>query len=417
MFSLLSLIRLLLIVSFIDRSHNIVIRNLPETDAEEYRYNKLIARVFNINRGSFAQANVAGIACPKGECVQRQFCDAQGFLKPSDDILFEPRMSPEKEESSEKMCHGPDEVCCMRPETDYESGTDVDIPPVQTGCGYQSQSNMFESRILGGTQAKAGKFPWMIAILRKISDEMFMYSAGGSLIHPSVVLTTAHSVVNMDKNKMVIRAGAWDMKKPGAGQEYEERLVKRVIIHTRFDRRTLVNDVALLILDKPLPIRRNINTICLPPANVFTDPGVRCIATGWGRNQLGQDSHYQSIMREVDLPVVSHAKCQKTLRETNSAPNFRLHKGFMCAGGESGRDACKGDGGSPLICSVPNSPGRYYQAGIVAGGIKCGGPVPGIYVNVAWYIDWIQRHLQHIQLNLNSDNILRFRDFYDEFGK
>jgi secreted trypsin-like serine protease len=40
----------------------------------------------------------------------------------------------------------------------------------------------------------------------------------------------------------------------------------------------------------------------------------------------------------------------------------------MCAGGEVGKDACKGDGGSPLVCPVDGKPGHYYQAGIVAWG-------------------------------------------------
>lgn len=48
------------------------------------------------------------------------------------------------------------------------------------------------------------------------------------------------------------------------------------------------------------------------------------------------------------------------------------------AGGEPGKDTCKGDGGSPLVCPIPGRVDRYYQSGIVAWGIGCADINPGM---------------------------------------
>lgn len=100
-------------------------------------------------------------------------------------------------------------------------------------------------------------------------------------------------------------------------------------------------------------------------------------------------------MKKVELPFIGHSTCQDLLRKTRLGSRFNLHKTFVCAGGEKNKDACKGDGGSPLMC--PFSPGeaRYFQAGIVAWGIGCGQEhVPGVYGNVREFKKWIKNELK-----------------------
>jgi hypothetical protein len=50
---------------------------------------------------------------------------------------------------------------------------------------------------------------------------------------------------------------------------------------------------------------------------------------------------YFFTFQEVDLTVVGNSECENKLRRTRLGYEFNLHSGFLCAGGEEGKDACK----------------------------------------------------------------------------
>ena len=91
--------------------------------------------------------------------------------------------------------------------------------------------------------------------------------------------------------------------------------------------------------------------------------------------------------------MVSRAQCQTWLRKTKLGRRFRLHSSLLCAGGEAGRDVCRGDGGGPLVCPLDPSNTThttYTQVGIVAFGVGCGEQdVPGVYTSVAEQVCWL----------------------------
>lgn len=143
---------------------------------------------------------------------------------------------------------------------------------------------------------------------------------------------------------------------------------------------------------------------------------------------FGPNGSYQSILKEVDVPILDNTDCENRLKQTRLGAAFVLHRSsFMCAGGEAGKDACtvsifilldlwkpkihtriiiysinyeigyifntrktvlKGDGGAPLVCQ--RASGQWEVAGIVAWGIGCATPgVPGVYTNVFNFQTWI----------------------------
>ncbi|CAH1717475.1 unnamed protein product [Chironomus riparius] len=231
----------------------------------------------------------------------------------------------------------------------------------------------------------------MVGILQR---EHNIYMCGGSLIAENVVLTAAHCLNESNLNDLSIRAGEYDTQTIFELFPHVDYVVKKVVIHEAFYRRALLNDIALLFLEKKAKMSDVIGTICLPSQDQAYD-NKNCIATGWGKDKFGREGLYQSILKKIELPTVPFDDCEEKLRETRLGEDFELDTSFMCAGGDEGKDTCKGDGGSPLICPVDGQVNQYYQAGIVAWGIECGKKdVPGVYINVANYRDWIEKQIK-----------------------
>ncbi|KAE8738780.1 hypothetical protein FOCC_FOCC015721 [Frankliniella occidentalis] len=282
-------------------------------------------------------------------------------------------------------------------------------PPARAQLCGQRNPDGVGFRITGGEDGEAqfGEFPWMVAILQQEridgqAKPLNLYQCGGALITAQVVLTGAHCVASKQANLLKVRAGEWDTQTTKELYVHQDRGVATINVHPRFNDKSLHNDVALLILLDPVQIGGHIGTICLPPPGLRFDYK-RCFASGWGKDKFEQDGQYQVILKKRDLPVVPSTQCQELLRKTRLGAYFLLDASFICAGGEPGRDTCKGDGGSPLVCPMDNDPSRYYQAGIVAWGIDCGlANTPGVYGNVAYFRNWIDSELASLNLDLSS---------------
>lgn len=190
-----------------------------------------------------------------------------------------------------------------------------------------------------------------------------------------------------------VRLGEWDVNHDVEFFPYIERDIVSVHVHPEFYAGTLYNDLAILRMEKPVDFAKypHISPACLPhPQDDYT--GTRCWTTGWGKDAFGDFGKYQNILKEVDVPIINNGVCQRQLQNTRLGYDFKLHPGFICAGGEEGKDACKGDGGGPMVCERG---GTWQVVGIVSWGIGCGQVgVPGVYVKVAHYLDWIRQITQ-----------------------
>jgi len=305
----------------------------------------------------------------------------------------------------DSKCPGLLEVCCKDP--DFVPPPPPPIVKYQPKCGRRN-INGLGARIQGFKESESqfGEWPHMCAVLHEKPVEqeagyagepetVNLYQCGGSLIAPGVVLTAAHCVdkFRTNSNELKIRCGEWDTQAQNERYDHQDRKVQSLAIHPEFNGRNLNNDFALLFTSEDFILDSHIDTACLPAADESFE-GSTCFATGWGKDQFGAAGQYQVVLKEIDLPVVSFGQCQDSLRTTRLGQKFKLHDSFLCAGGVAGKDTCKGDGGSPLVCPGKYDPNTYYQAGIVAWGIGCGETgTPGVYADVSKATCWIDQQM------------------------
>lgn len=236
--------------------------------------------------------------------------------------------------------------------------------------------------------ADFGEYPAQAAILKRLSGTDSMFVCGGTLISQYWIATAAHCIKKHPISELKIRLGEWDVHRDDEFYPFVEKGIRDLVVHSEFVPGNLVNDIALLRLDSPVDASLpHVNPACLPTLDEsFTNQ--KCWVTGWGKDSFGQKGSFQTVLQEVELPVVGQAECESALKQTRLGPHYRLHSGFICAGGEGGKDACEGDGGSGLYCLQD---GLIKVAGLVSWGIGCGqSGVPGVYVSLAHYRPWIE---------------------------
>ena len=320
-------------------------------------------------------------------------------------------LSPE-----DSKCPGFLDVCCKDP--DFVPPPPPPVVKHVPKCGQRHQNGL-GVRIQGFQEHESqfGEWPHMCAILSEepVVEEpgytggepqtVNLYQCGGSLIAPGVILTAGHCAEKFrsQPGKLKVRCGEWDTQNQTEPRAHQDRTVQTLDIHPDFNDRNLANDWALLYTTEPFELQEHIDTVCLPDPEEQFD-GQNCFATGWGKDQFGAAGEYQVVLKEIDLPVVSQQQCQESLRRTRLGRRFQLDDSFICASGIAGKDTCKGDGGSPLVCQSKGDPFTFVQAGVVAWGIGCGeDATPGVYASVSKAVCWIDYSMSCNQGRVSGD--------------
>ncbi|XP_077007972.1 serine protease 55 [Tamandua tetradactyla] len=249
------------------------------------------------------------------------------------------------------------------------------------GCG---ERPMFEgvaqySRIIGGIEAKVGEFPWQVSI--QANNEHF---CGGAILNNWWILTAAHCFVinKVLPTELIVVLGTNDLTSPSL----EMRMVTNMILHKDFDKNSMDNDIALLLVDTPIIFNDLKVPICLPKESNHST-WHECWAAGWGWTKTGDKNSANTDLLKVPMIIMDREECSKKFP--------KVTKNMMCAGYRNENyDACQGDSGGPLVCT-PEPGEKWYQVGIISWGKSCGQTnVPGIYTLLANYNFWIKNVTQ-----------------------
>ena len=240
-----------------------------------------------------------------------------------------------------------------------------------TGC----RCGRRQTRIVGGTNARAGEFPWQVGLVPRGGTRTF---CGGSVINNRYVLTAAHCTAGSSPSRIQVMLGDLRIGVSDAGERRYS--VQRIIQHPQYVSPPWSRgwDFALLRLSSEITFSNTISPVCLPTAGQ-TYAGATAIASGYGR--VGATRPQATTLQHVRLPVWSQSSCTRRWSFLTSS--------MICAGGyaSGGRSVCMGDSGGPLVTQVS---GSFRLIGVVSFGRPCAvAGWPDVYGRVTAALSWI----------------------------
>ncbi|XP_030044001.1 chymotrypsinogen A-like [Microcaecilia unicolor] len=271
------------------------------------------------------------------------------------------------------MCHGE-----MDP---TKAGSTEDLS-LGDGCGFRADydkrplkntsRNIFQSRIVAGSEALPGEWPWTVSI-----QERWKHYCGGSILNAWWILSAAHCFIDSSSYSVKVEVGVTYFQ-----QKKELKRVKTIFSHPLYDPNKLDYDIALLLLIEPIQFNVLKRPICLPAAGELEyDDWHTCYVVGWGTVDYN-NYRVERKLRKALVLLIKFKTCQDWYEQ--------LSWNMLCAGHEEGGpSSCQGDSGGPLVCKYVKD-GLWYEVGIVSWGpVACGEKEsPGVYTLVSRFVNW-----------------------------
>jgi len=245
---------------------------------------------------------------------------------------------------------------------------------------FASAGEKHTSRIVGGSNASNGQFPWQVSLnSSEVNNPEFASFCGGSIYDKRHIITAAHCVFSggrkLNSSRINISYGATNLS------EMQKVTVEEVITHDDYNELTMDNDIAILKLSNDIVFSELTKPVSLPDDNAGEiSDGNMLTVSGFGKTTQGGAT--STVLKYVGVPYILRTDCNSP-----AVYNGEITQNMICAGYlAGGRDSCQGDSGGPLVGRNDN-----VLRGVVSWGYGCAQPNnPGVYTNVKIYVSWIK---------------------------
>jgi len=236
-------------------------------------------------------------------------------------------------------------------------------------------------KVVNGTPASAADLPWQALLMIGSGSNRALCS--GALISPTTIASVAHCLQGVAPGDVKVWMGE---SKLSEAKPSEAIPVAGLVVHPGFDAQSLVNDIALVQLARPVDLTTGARVIALPfGQDPATWPGAGAAATisGWGATSNNGRESDQLLRGEVQVLGDPSAICG----QYGAAFNASM---LICGGLPNGAvDTCQGDSGGPFTVTVGGIP---VLAGLTSNGVDCASSVyPGLYTRMTTFLPWIQQ--------------------------